>query len=412
MPGRLQRFLSDLPTVRFTQFPLALITGFLFCTGLQVSHGAQAGPTSIRVGQGCSCSSCGSVVTVSMQTYVKRVLAHEWIPSWHYESLKAGAVAIRTYAAWYVYHPISGSYDICNNTCCQVYSTTQNARTDLAVDQTDNIFLVDGAGNFPRTEYSAEGNDINNRDGCGNCFITNRPSDGVCLSDNVCCGTSQNGHGRGMCQWGSQRWATNRGMTWPWIVDHYYLAYGWTWRNVSGPATPSTSPWIGRMRPDVNGDGKDDIVTFVRGTGGTSQGDVHVSLSNGSVFAGGGLWNDFFSIFNEIPMTGDFNGDGKADAISFVRGESGPAQGDVFVALSTGAAFQAGAKWHEFFCIFGEIPAVGDFNGDGKDDIATFVRGTNTAGAVQGDVIVALSNGAGFGPVSYTHLTLPTILRV
>lgn len=201
---------------------------------------AQVAPTSIRVGRSCSCNSCSTVVTVSMETYTKRVLPHEWITSWHAESLKAGAIAIRSYGAWYVYHPINSSYDICDTTCCQVYSTTQNASTDAAVDATAGIYLVDTAGNIARAEYSAENNDNGNRDGCGNCYTSNKPSDGVCLSDNVCCGTTQNGHGRGMCQWGSQRWALNRGMGYAWIVDHYFAAYPFTRKNLSGGSTPVT----------------------------------------------------------------------------------------------------------------------------------------------------------------------------
>lgn len=193
---------------------------------------AQAAPSSIRVGRSCSCRNCGTVVTVSMETYVKRVLPNEWIAGWHAESLKAGAIAIRSYAAWHVYHPASGSYDICDNTCCQKYGTTQYASTDNAADATAGVYLVDGAGDIMRAEYSAENNDSNGADGCGNCYISNRPGDGICLSDSVCCGYTKNGHGRGMCQWGSQRWAANRGMSYDWIIDHYYSAFGWSRQNL------------------------------------------------------------------------------------------------------------------------------------------------------------------------------------
>ena len=214
---------------------LGTIFSFGLAPGLTSSASAtQAAPTSIRVGRSCSCASCSTVVTVSMETYAKRVLPNEWITSWNAESLKAGAVAIRSYGAYYHYHPQASSYDICDNTCCQVYSSTQNANTDAAVDATANIFLIDSAGNIARAEYSAENNDSGSRDGCGNCFTSNKPSDGVCLSDSVCCGFTQNGHGRGMCQWGSQRWASSRGMSYTWILDHYYSAYPYTRQNLSG----------------------------------------------------------------------------------------------------------------------------------------------------------------------------------
>jgi len=203
----------------------------------QTADAAQAAPASIRVGRSCSCRSCSTVVTVSMETYVKRVLPQEWISGWHAESLKAGAVAIRSYGAWHVYNPVSSSFDICDNTCCQKYGTTQYASTDAATDATKGIYIVDSNSNIMRAEYSAENNDSANRDGCGNCYISNRPSDGVCLSDSVCCGYTQNGHGRGMCQWGTQRWASNRGMTWTWLCDHYFSAYGWVRKDLLNTGT-------------------------------------------------------------------------------------------------------------------------------------------------------------------------------
>lgn len=205
-----------------------------FVSMVSTASAANPAPSTIRVGRNCSCRSCSTVVTVSMETYVKRVLPHEWIPSWHAESLKAGAIAIRSYGAWHVYNPAASNYDICDTTCCQVYSTTHYASTDAAVNATAGIYLVNSSNNIMRAEYSAENNDSGNRDGCGNCYTTNRPSDGICLSDSVCCGTTQNGHGRGMCQWGSQRWASSRGMSYQWIISHYYSAFGWTAKNLTG----------------------------------------------------------------------------------------------------------------------------------------------------------------------------------
>jgi hypothetical protein len=155
---------------------------------------------------------------------------------------------------------------------------------------------------------------------------------------------------------------------------------------------------------DFNGDGKDDVITFLRDTGaGGAQGDVYVALSSGSGFGGGQKWSDWFCIGNEIPMVGDFNGDGKDDIVTFLRDTgSGDARGDVYVALSNGAGFGAGSRWHTFFCIGNEIPMVGDFNGDGKDDIITFLRDTGS-GDARGDVYVALSNGSGFGAGQKWH---------
>jgi hypothetical protein len=142
---------------------------------------------------------------------------------------------------------------------------------------------------------------------------------------------------------------------------------------------------------DFTGDGKGDITTFTRG----SAGDVFVAASDGTKFTGtSALWHDRFSIGSEIPLSGDFNGDGKADVATFARGTSG----DVYVALSDGTKFNGnGVLWHDNFGIGDEIPAVGDFNGDGKDDIAIFKRGSTA------DVLVALSDGTKFGTAALWH---------
>ena len=145
-------------------------------------------------------------------------------------------------------------------------------------------------------------------------------------------------------------------------------------------AVGTETPLVG----DFNGDGKDDIVTFTQG----AAADVYVALSNGSRFVGTGVkWHDFFAVGDEVPAVGDFNGDGRDDIVTFTRG----AAADVYVALSNGSSFVGtGVKWHDFFAVGNEVPAVGDFNGDGRDDIVTFTRGAAA------DVYVALSNGSSF----------------
>ena len=137
---------------------------------------------------------------------------------------------------------------------------------------------------------------------------------------------------------------------------------------------------------DLNGDDRDDAVVFTQGTAA----DVFTAQSTGSAFGASVKGHEFFSINGEVPHTGDVNGDGRADIITFTRG----AAADVYVALSTGTGtgYGASAKWHDFFAVDNEYPLVGDVNGDGRTDLITFTRGTT------GDVYVALSTGTGFGP--------------
>ncbi len=167
-------------------------------------------PSSVRVWRrrldGSTASCQGRVDVIPLETYVKGVLPHEWIRSWHGESLRAGAVAIRTYAANWVTR--GGKYscaDLDDTTASQVYQDQFYAVTDAAVNATAGTFVMkNGAPVF--AEYSAE----------------NGHPTATGISDPVCAGRARYGHGRGTCQWGSQRWASQQGKSHTWILQHYY----------------------------------------------------------------------------------------------------------------------------------------------------------------------------------------------
>lgn len=174
----------------------------------EVLKGGVEVPATVRVyRRGAENDSCqGRVEVLPLEEYVRGVVPHEWIPSWHIESLKAGAVAARTYAAnWVV---AGGKYDcadVDDTTRSQVYRDDRNARADDAVRATAcEVVVRDGA--LVNAEYSAENGD---------------PT-AFGVRDELCTGRELFGHGRGMCQWGSQRWADQRGQTYRWMVEHYY----------------------------------------------------------------------------------------------------------------------------------------------------------------------------------------------
>ena len=177
-------------------------------------------PESIRVGTSCSCATCSAVEVFTLDTYTRLGLNDEWIASWRPDSLRAGAIAYRSYGAYHVFHPRNANYDICNTTCCQVLDASDShANTDAATAFTSGMIVVNAAQSEPFfAEYAAENNDNYCPDG-----QTGRPAhDWPCLADAVDAGTTFNGHGRGMCQWGTQRWAANQGRDYLWIVNHYY----------------------------------------------------------------------------------------------------------------------------------------------------------------------------------------------
>jgi hypothetical protein len=116
---------------------------------------------------------------------------------------------------------------------------------------------------------------------------------------------------------------------------------------------------------DVNGDGKADIIT-----GAGAGAGPHVKVFSG---ADGSVLQSFFAydaafLGGVTVAAGDVNGDGKADIITGVQGDSAP-QVKVFDGTNQ-------AELHSFFAYDsrftgGVFVAAGDVNGDGKADVIT-----------------------------------------
>jgi hypothetical protein len=195
-------------------------------------------PATIRVGTNCNCTQCTQVEVMSLETYTAQGLNDEWIPSWNTESLKAGSVAYRSFGAWYVINQaLPGvNYDIASSTCNQVWTPSLSAACASAAAATAGELLEQNAA-IARSEYSAE---ANFETGCANGQKGDGSAQWPCSSDSLCAGNANSGHGRGMCQWGSQRWASQRAWTYTQILDHYYNIGG-LYRCGTAPL-PCTAP--------------------------------------------------------------------------------------------------------------------------------------------------------------------------
>lgn len=166
-------------------------------------------PETVRMwrrSEGSSSSCTGTVQVVEFDEYLRHVIPHEWYASWHEESLRSGAIAARSYAAWWV--AAGGKYDcadVCDTSSTQNYGESTDARTDAAVAYTSGAVAVNSSG-VVFAEYSAENAD---------------PTE-YGVSEPLCTGEARYGHGRGLCQWGSQRWSSQEGYDHRWIIEHYY----------------------------------------------------------------------------------------------------------------------------------------------------------------------------------------------
>lgn len=228
---------------------------------------------TIRVGTDCrtsiTCSSVAPVYPMKLEDYVASGVTKEWFNSWSLTSIEAGAVAYRSYAVYFINHPKTATYDICNTTACQAWHPGSIPTTKglQAMQKTRGFMLTNSTGATAiKSEYSAVNNDlanagycyknskktltptsmtefctieeVNNQTcvcqvnakvpkdwkasiGCGDGSSGKPKENWWCLTDDVLKGQPRAGHGRGMSQVGSKLWAA-QGKPWSWILWHYY----------------------------------------------------------------------------------------------------------------------------------------------------------------------------------------------
>ena len=92
-------------------------------------------------------------------------------------------------------------------------------------------------------------------------------------------------------------------------------------------------------------------------------------------------------------IIGDFDGDGKDDIATWL----GKASKEVYVALSEGTGMKTASVWVASIGVqSSDVILAGDANGDGRADLIDFAR-------TEGKVYVALSNGHGFETPTVWH---------
>jgi hypothetical protein len=188
-------------------------------------------PTQVRV-----LTPEGFIQTMDVEEYIRGVIPNEVPATWPEEALKAQAVAARTYALASKSKHAAQGYDLCSTTCCQVYSSKRDARTDAAAEATRGIVGVDANGKLITSFFSAL---------CGG-STTNMSFDGTyavsylkaaqCKCQQYKTGTS--GHRRGLCQWGAYAEAKD-GRSYLQILDKYYNA---VWRKDYGAGAVLVAP--------------------------------------------------------------------------------------------------------------------------------------------------------------------------
>jgi hypothetical protein len=218
------------------------------------------------------------------------------------------------------------------------------------------------------------------------------------------------------------------------------LAQLTSWSAERRPARRGRSPRAGRLRfesleirqllavtaGDFDGDGFEDLAIGYPGedVGGVfDAGAVNVIYGSANKLTSGAnryINQDIVGVqgaaeagdrFGAALVTGDFNGDGYDDLAVGVPGEdvgavrSAGAVNVFYGSAGFGLTSDGDDLWHQDASgvldaaeggdAFGESLAVGDFNGDGYDDLAIGVPGENVGGVVDAGAVSVLPGGVG-----------------
>jgi hypothetical protein len=183
----------------------------------------------------------GQIDTIPFEDYVKRVVPYEVYPSWPEETLKAQAVAARTYGWDKVLQNPGGAYHVTDWVNHQYMCDTTVASTNQAVAATGGEYLAYN-GQIITAMFSAE-NASPTKDNAFAVYLR-------AIDDPVSFGQARNGHGYGMSQWGAQRWADQHDWSYQAILLHYYTDVT---LEEAGSAVDSAPPNVALVAPWSDG---------------------------------------------------------------------------------------------------------------------------------------------------------------
>ncbi len=227
VPTRQSKLICLLVLTIVLSAPMALFGG---------NRTIRAEPNTIRVWR----SELRQVDTVGFQDYLRVVLPLEWIADWQNqdgtpESLRAGAVAVRTFGWYYVLHPQCPSVN--PPYCPDVYDLTDesqvyNPSSPWANHPNTNQAIADTAGQYLTHNGSVLWARYGNRNGDPTVAYPGYDPPLSWVNDPIDAGEVRDSHGNGACQYGSRHWARGRSAAdilfprWDYkrILAHYYTA--------------------------------------------------------------------------------------------------------------------------------------------------------------------------------------------
>jgi hypothetical protein len=361
----------------------------------------------------------GTVQTVDFYEYVATVMAAEWPERYPIETLKAGAIATKQFAWYYVKYPRGGvkwkdgkkhCYDVVDSTVDQWYRPekygpgndawpAEGSRIRTAMDLTWDQSLR-------KYQFKSRNSRF---------FLTGYRAG----SGSAECGEDRTGfklfhNSTRKCGYDKLKYHEilrlylnpSLEIVTPGATDLIGTKHGDAalMRHASGQRTPriwtpgqnppdsnpfagislTTDALIDYARGDMNGDGKDDLV-WLKKTG-ASAGRVRVALSNGTNF---GSPQDWWSGDTIVPVNGaelligDFHADGREDVAIFGRGLTDNASRMVVfrrTKLDNPTRFNEPVLWWEASQAFDKVASVwlADLSGDDRVDLVVRQNGDGT----------------------------------